>query len=58
MDKARTAQRHAIANRKADEFASCFGGAKVLSPSDDLNELPLDFSLLVTEQLWVTQPRG
>ena len=34
--------------------ASCFGGAKMLGTSDDLSELPLDFSLLVNKQLRVT----
>src|SRR5437588_10633596 len=47
-------QRHAVANRKADEFASCFSGTKVFGVSDDLSELPLDFSLLVNKQLRVT----
>ena len=37
----------------SDEFAGCFGGAKA-GASDDLGELPLDFFLLVNEQLRVT----
>jgi len=31
--------------------ASCFGGAKMLGTSDDLSELPLDFSLLINKEL-------
>src|SRR5438874_2315463 len=44
---------HAVAHWEPDEFAGCCGGAKA-GASNDLGELPLDFSLLVNEQLRVT----
>jgi hypothetical protein len=44
-------ERHPIAGRHPDEFASCFRSAKALGAPHDLLQLMQQFNLLVNEQL-------